>query len=76
MSTDVTIERDALETVLAQFDKTIDDQGLIVEDKSGDPVLTPRGEEVAVDDFAGIADGSEIFVDDNFVSLVDYVESS
>lgn len=74
MSTEVTVRRNALDAVLAEFDKTVDDDGFIVEEKTGDPVLTPRGEEVAVEDLAGLADGSEIYIDDNFVSILEYVE--
>jgi len=74
MSTEVTVSRDALEVVLAEFDKKVDEDGFIIEAQTREPVLTPRGEEVAVDDLAGIADGSEIFVDDNFVSILEYVE--
>lgn len=63
-----------METVLAEFDKAIDDEGFVVEEDTGERVLTPRGEEITVSDLAGIARGSEVFVDDNFVSILEYVE--
>lgn len=75
MTTEVTVSREVMKTVLAEFDKAVDEEGFIVEQDTGDPVLTPRGEEVTLDDLAGIAQGSEIFIEDNFVSLLEYVES-
>lgn len=61
--------------ILEEFDKEVDDDGFVVEQETGEPVLTPRGEEVTIEDLAGIAKGSEIFIDDNFVSILEYVES-
>ncbi len=41
--------------ILSCFNKTVDDSGYIVEcDDPGQRVLTPNGEDVALDEFAGI----------------------
>lgn len=76
MTPEISASRDAMEDILAEFDKTVDEEGFIVESESGEPVLTPRGDEVTIEELAGIAEGSEIFIDDNFVSILEYVQSS
>jgi hypothetical protein len=65
----------ARDFVLDAFGKTAKD-GFIVE--KSDPtqkVLTPRGEEIPLDEFAGIRKGSAIFVKNDIVSLVEAAES-
>lgn len=74
MSPDLTFDESAVEYILEEFDKDIDEEGFIVEADSRERVLTPGGEEVPVSEFGGIAKGSEIFVEDNFASLIDYVK--
>lgn len=75
MSTDVTFEESALEPILAAFDKDIDDEGYIVEAETHERVLTPEGEEILAEELGGIAEGSEMFIEDNFVSVIEYVKS-
>jgi len=74
MSPQLTFTEDATEFILEGFGKTVDEEGFIIEQESGERVLTPAGEEIEADDLGGIANGSEIFVEDNFASVVDYVE--
>lgn len=74
MSPDLTFDESAIEYILEEFDKDVDDQGFIIEAESGERVLTPEGEEVPVSEFGGIAKGSEVFVEDNFASLINYVK--
>ena len=61
--------------VLSIFDKTIDEEGYIVEKDSGDRVLTPFGDEVPVKNFAGFAPGSEIVLTKDLPSLLEYTNS-
>ena len=75
MSVDITFEESAVDHVLREFDKSVDDEGYIIEEESGDRVLTPEGDELRVDDLGAIAKGSEIFIEDNFVSVLEYVET-
>ncbi|MFB6215704.1 MAG: hypothetical protein ABEJ72_01865 [Candidatus Aenigmatarchaeota archaeon] len=75
MSPDITFEESAVEDLLSQFNKTDDDEGFIVEDsKEQERVLTPSGEEIRAEELGGIASGSEIFIEDNFVSILDFVK--
>lgn len=75
MPPEITVTREAMKTILAEFGKEVDEDGFIVETGSREPVLNPRGEEVTLDELAAMADGSEIFIDNNFVSMMEYVES-
>lgn len=69
----LTFEEDTKEEILKVFDKKVDEQGYIVESEDEDRVLTTEGEELKADNLGVIAKGSEIFVSDNFASLVDFV---
>lgn len=71
---DVTFEKDAVDHVLASFDKTVDDQGYVINEDSEERVRTPEGEEIKAEELAIVADGSDLFIDDNFASLVKHVE--
>ena len=71
----ITFEKSAREDVLSFFDKTIDENGFIVEKE--DPtqkVITPDGEEITIDNFAGIRKGSEIFIKSDRNSLINLTE--
>lgn len=73
----IVFDKDAIDRVLKVFGKTVDDEGYIVEDVGDkERVLTPEGEELRKDELGVIASGSEIFIDNNYASLVDYVKES
>ncbi|WP_424001609.1 hypothetical protein ACOZ4I_16875 [Haloarcula salina] len=69
----MTFEPDATEHILASFGASIDNEGYVVDD-SGERVTNPDGEEIKAENVAIIEEGSTIFVDDNFDSLVKHVE--
>lgn len=71
---DVTFEKDAVDHVLASFDKAVDEDGYIIKEGTGERVQTPGGEELRAEDLAIVAHGSDLFIDDNFASLVEHVE--
>ncbi len=60
--------------VLSVFEKKVDEEGYIVECVSGQRVLSPRGDEVRIEDFAGITPGSEIILTKDLPSLLQYAE--
>ncbi|MFB6208805.1 MAG: hypothetical protein ABEJ56_01555 [Candidatus Nanohaloarchaea archaeon] len=72
--TKVTFEKDAIEGVLEVFDKEVDEDGYIVESESGERILDREGENIKKDELGGVKKGSEIFLNDNFSSLVDFVK--
>ncbi|MFB6145696.1 MAG: hypothetical protein ABEJ99_04300 [Candidatus Nanohaloarchaea archaeon] len=73
MSGKLTFENNAKKDILKAFDKEVDEEGYIVESKDKDRVLTREGEELKAKNLGLIAKGSEIFVSDNFASLVDFI---
>lgn len=71
----ITFEKSTKELILSFFDKIVDKDGFIVE--KGDitqRVLTPDGEEITLDEFAGIRKGSEIFIKSNLPSMIELVD--
>jgi hypothetical protein len=74
MSSDITFGSSASETVLEQFGKTVDEEGYIIDEETGERTTTRQGEEIKIEEFGGIGKGSEIFVKNNFNSVADFVE--
>lgn len=74
MNENLTFDDSATEFVLGSFDNTVDDEGYIVKEDTGERVLTPEGNPLTPEDLGGIAKGSEIYVRDNYVSVLEYVK--
>jgi hypothetical protein len=74
MSTNLTFDESAAEFVLESFDREVDDEGYIINSETGERETTPEGDELTVDDLAGIEQGSKIFVADEFTSIVEHVK--
>lgn len=67
----ITFDEAAKEDILELFGKTKDAEGYIVEkDDPTTRVLTPDGEEIHIDKFAGIAKGSLAFMRSDLMSLM------
>jgi hypothetical protein len=65
-------DQSAKKEVLNLFGKTLDDEGYIVEKENKEQkVLTKKGEEIHIDEWAGIVKGSEEFVKSDTFSLVE-----
>ena len=60
--------------ILEAFGKFINSEGVIIEMATGEPVLTPDGEEVYSDHFGGLKKGSEIFIKDDLFSIINFAE--
>ncbi len=60
--------------ILKAFDKGIDKNGLIIENSTKEPVLTPDNEEININEFGGLKKGSEIFIKDNLYSIMKLAE--
>lgn len=65
----------ALPLILEAFGKKINSEGLIVESATGQPVLTPEGEELEASKFGGLKKGSEIFIKDDLYSIMNLAEN-
>lgn len=75
MNNVITFEKSAREDVLSFFGKIVDKEGYIVEKE--DPtqkVITPDGEEVTLEEFAGIRKGSDIFIKSDLNTLINLTE--
>ena len=68
---------DAKLAILQLTGKSVDASGYIIESRSGERVISPAGEDVRLQNFAGIRKGSEIIITDDLPSLLeqaDYIE--
>lgn len=69
----IIFDKSLKEEILSIFDKTTDREGFIVEKSNpSQRVLSPDGAEVLIEDFAGIAKGSEIFIKSDLLSLINF----
>lgn len=68
----ITFDGSLKKEILAIFDKDIDKEGYIIEKSSGDRIISPDGDEVKIEDFAGISKGSEVFIKSDITSLIKY----
>jgi len=67
----IIFEKDASDFILDSFEKSIDEEGYIVEKNDiGQRVLTNNAEEIKIEEFAGIRKGSEIFIKSDLSSLI------
>lgn len=73
MKVHVSIPPELIEPFLEASGKTIDEDRMLI-DSDGATVLSRSGTEMSVDDFGIVELGSEIFVRNNFVDLVDYFD--
>ena len=63
---------DTKKYILGLFNKSVDEEGLIVENDTSKRVLSSDGDEISLIEFGGITNGSEIYIKDNIVSLIDF----
>jgi hypothetical protein len=75
MSTRITFEKSAEDFVLDCFGKKAQDGYVVEKSAPSQRVLTPRGEDIPVSEFAGIRKGSVIFVKSDIVSLIEAAEA-
>jgi len=71
----ITFDTTAKMEVLSFFDKTVDSDGYLIE--AEDPtqkVITPDGEEIPLEKFAGIRKGSEIYLKNDLPSLIELLD--
>lgn len=60
--------------ILQLFSKSVDDEGFVIELKTGARVVTPNNEEVHVDKLGAIRPGSEVFVTNDLPSLLEHAD--
>ena len=68
----IIFNENAKEDILKIFGKTTDEEGYLVEsDNKKQRVLTKKGEEIHIKEWAGVVNGSEAFIKSNAFSLVE-----
>ena len=71
----ITFDSSARDFILDAFGKKLRDGFIVEKTRPDQKVLTPRGEEIPVKEFAGVRKGSVIFVKSDIVSLVEAAEA-
>jgi len=61
--------------ILDSFGKYVSKDKLIFDKVTKKHVLSPDGEEININEFAGIVPGSEIYLKSDIISLIKYVEN-
>ncbi|KKU25612.1 MAG: hypothetical protein UX37_C0017G0004 [Microgenomates group bacterium GW2011_GWA2_46_16] len=67
--------KDYTSQVLKALGNTADSEGFIVDVVTGERVLTKNTEEVNINEFAGIAKGSRIYLKSDVTSLIEYIQT-
>lgn len=68
----VSFDKSIKREILKLYGKTIDEEGFIVEEENTKQrVLTPKGEEIHINEWGGIYKGSEAFVKSDTISLIE-----
>jgi hypothetical protein len=67
----ITFDASTKEEMLSCFGKTVDKEGYIIEkDFPEQRVITPEGDLISIEEFAGIRKGSEIYLKSDLPSLI------
>ena len=76
MPPEITFGPSAAETVLEQFGKTLDEDNYIIDQESEKRVKSLyKGEEIHIDEFGGVVEGSTEFIKDDYAEIHEYVKS-
>lgn len=71
----ITFETKFKDFILDSFDKTVDNEGYVVEKKSSKRVITLDGSELKKEDFAGVREGSEVYIKSDLLSLIELCDA-
>jgi len=75
MSQDIRFRPSAKEKILEEFGKTVDEDGYIIDSETRKRETSNLGNELTLDDLGGIGKGSTVFIEDDFVSVCEFVEN-
>lgn len=72
----ITFDESSKQSLLRIMNKSVDSQGFIVEKENpSERVLTKDGEEIKLEEFAGVRKGSEVFIKNDINSILELAES-
>ena len=72
----VKFDKSASEKILFYFDKSVDKEGYIVDNKTHERVIAFDGTQVTLTNFGGIMMGSEIFIKSDLDSIIKFIDRS
>ena len=75
MDPEITFRPSAAEKVLEKFGKEVDEEGYIVDQETQERVESNLNNEVTIDNFGGVGKGSQVFLEKDYVSVAEFVES-
>ena len=71
----ITFDATSKQEILSFFGKTTDSDGYLIEaDNPAQRVITPDGEDITLEEFAGIRKGSEIYIKSDLPSLIKLID--
>lgn len=71
----ITFDAASKQEILSFFGKTTDPDGYIIEaENPTQRVITPDGEDITIEEFAGIRNGSEIYIKSDLPSLIELID--
>jgi len=70
----IIFDSSAKKFILEVFGKTIDNENFIIDSNTRERVLSINGEELTLDDFAGIGKGSLLFIKKDLPSIVELTD--
>ena len=71
----ITFDAASKREILSCFGKTTDQDGYIIEaENPTQRVITPDGEDITIEEFAGIRNGSEIYIKSDLPSLIELID--
>ncbi|WP_152418124.1 MULTISPECIES: hypothetical protein [unclassified Haloferax] len=77
MPPEITFGPSATETVLEQFGKTVDEENYIIDQETEEREKSYyKNEEIHIDEFAGVIEGSVGFIKDDFTEIHAYVKDN
>ncbi|HLD55023.1 MAG TPA: hypothetical protein VJB35_02060 [Candidatus Nanoarchaeia archaeon] len=72
----IIFDESSKKSLLRIMNKSVDSQGFIVEKENpSERVLTKDGEEIKLEEFAGVRKGSEVFIKNDMNSILELAES-
>lgn len=72
----IIFDESSKQSLLRIMNKSVDSQGFIVEKENpSERVLTKDGEEIKLEEFAGVRKGSEVFIKNDINSILELAES-
>lgn len=67
------IDRSATKDILEMFGADINEENIIIDKESGEPVPTKEGTPIFIEEFGGIQEGSKIFIRNDLSVIIKLV---